>query len=51
MEACLSLTTTDLLTPLSSTALMILEMERSTLGVAVIAKTLFSLNEMTLEFL
>ena len=43
--------TTDFFTPLSSTALMILEMERNTLGVAVIANTLFSLKEMTLAFL
>ena len=43
--------TTERLMPRSSTALMILEIERSIRGVAVMDKTLFSLKEMILESL
>ena len=50
-EEFLSLITVDRLIPRFSTALMIFEMERSVLGVAVMARTLFSLKEMTLESL
>ena len=44
-------TTTERFSPLFSTALITFEIERSVLGFAVIAKTLFSLNEITLAFL